>query len=84
MHYAKTYRTWSPTPITLGVSLRCLTIDIRSWSLVTGKGGGGLHKGRGGGACEVLPLWKEAGAEQVLAMLKAGHTKFWGSFYAVA
>ena len=24
------------------------------------------------------------GAEKVLAMLKGGHKKFWGSFYAVA
>ena len=37
----------------------------------------------GGGAREVLPLRKE-GAEKGLAMLKGGHKKFWGSFYAVA
>ena len=36
----------------------------------------------GGGACEVLPLQK--GAVELLAMLKGGHKKFWGSFYAVA
>ena len=34
-------------------------------------------------AREVLPLQK-GGAEKVLAMLKGGHTKFWGSFYAEA
>ena len=31
-----------------------------------------------------LPLLKVGGAETVLAMLKGGHNKFWGSFYAVA
>ena len=36
-----------------------------------------------GGASEVLPLRKGA-AEKVLAMLKGGHKKFEGSFYAVA
>ena len=33
----------------------------------------------GGGKSEVLPLQKR-GAEQVLAMLKGGHTKIWDSF----
>ena len=34
---------------------------------------------------EVLPLRKGGGgAEKVLAMLKGGHKKFWGRFYAVA
>ena len=48
------------------------------------KGGGG-----GGGACEVLPR-RKGGAQKVLllAMLKGvggwEHTKYWGSFYAVA
>ena len=36
-----------------------------------------------GPAREVLPL-RKGGAQQVLAMLKRGHKKFWGSFYAVA
>ena len=45
--------------------------------------GGGLQSGRGGGACEVLPL-RKGGAEKVLAMLKGGPKKFWGSFYALA
>ena len=50
-------------------------MEVRDWSLITGTGGGG-------GACEVLPHTKR-GAEKVLAMLKGGHKKFWGSFYAV-
>ena len=45
-------------------------------------GRGRLQNGRG--AREVLPLRKVGGAEKVLAMLKGGHKKFWGSFYAVA
>ena len=56
-------------------------VMIRDWSLITGKGGGGYKMG--GGACEVLPL-RKGGAEKLLAMLKGGHNKFWGSFYAVA
>ena len=60
-----------------GTALRWL----RDWSLITGRGG--LLNGRGGMACEDLPLWK-GGAEKVLAMLKGGHKKFWGSFYVVA
>ena len=54
-------------------------IQVRDWSLITGRGG---YK-TGGGAREVLPL-RKGGAEKVLAMLKGGHKKFWGSFYAVA
>ena len=42
---------------------------FRDWSLMTGRGGGGLQNGRGGGACEVLPLQK-GGTEKVLAILK--------------
>ena len=30
------------------------------------------------------PHKKGGGTEKVLAMLKGGHKKFWGSFYAVA
>ena len=48
-----------------------------------GEGGGGYKTG-GGGAREVLPPRKGGGAENVLAMLKGGHQKFWGSNYAVA
>ena len=55
---------------------------LREWSLITGRGGGGLQNRRGG-ACEVLPL-RKGGAEFFLAILKGGHTKFWDRFYAVA
>ena len=61
-----------------GNSTECFS--LRDWSLITGRGGG-LQNGRG--AREVLPVRKE-GAEKVLSMLKGGHKKFWGSFYAVA
>ena len=44
--------------------------------------GGGVQNGRGG-AREVLPL-RKGRAEKVLAILKGGHKKFWGRFYAVA
>ena len=54
---------------------------LRDWSLIIGRGWGGYKTG-GGGASEVLPL-RKVGAEQVLAMLKAGHKTFWSSFYAV-
>ena len=43
-----------------GISLICR--GIRDWSLITGRGGG-LQNGRGGGACEVLPLQKGGGEE---------------------
>ena len=46
-----------------------------------GRGGG--YKTGGEGAREVLPLRKGGGGE-VLAILKRGHNKFWGSFYSVA
>ena len=54
---------------------------LRDWSLITGRGGG--YKTGGGGAREVLPL-RKGGAEKVLAMLKVGYKKFWGSFSTVA
>ena len=55
-------------------------IFLRDWSLITGRGGG--YK-TGGGARKVLPL-RKSGVENILAMLKGTHKKFWGSFYAVA
>ena len=61
--------------------LRIWILDIRDWSLITGRGG--ATKREGGGAPEVLPL-RKGGAEKVLAMLKGGHTKFRASFYVVA
>ena len=46
-------------------------------------GGGGTKQE--GGAREVLPLRKGGGgAVKVLAMLKGGQKKFWGSFHMVA
>ena len=39
-------------------------------------------KRKEGWACEVIPLRKGGGG--VLAMLKGGHNKLWGSFYTVA
>ena len=49
--------------------------SVSDWSFITG--GGGLQKGRGGGAVsKVLPLQKGR-TQQVLAMLKRlGHNKF--------
>ena len=45
-------------------------------------GGGGYKTGRGvGGHVKFYP-YEKGGAEKVLAMLKEGHNKFWGSFYA--
>ena len=52
---------------------------LRDWSLSTGRGG--ATKWEGG---HVKFYSTERGAEKVLAMLKGGHNKFWGSFYAVA
>ena len=46
-----------------------------------GRGGG--YK-TGGGGTGSFTLTKRGGAEKVLATLKGGHKKFWGSFYAVA
>ena len=53
----------------------------RDWSLITGRGGG--YK-TGGGAREVYPYEKGEGGGEVLAMLRGGDKKFWGSFYEVA
>ena len=56
-------------------------VTFRDWSLITGRGGG-LQNGRGGHV-KFYP-YEKGGSEKVLAMLKGGHNKFWGSFYAVA
>ena len=37
-----------------------------------------MQNGRGGGSSEVLPLQKWGGGG-VLAILKGGHKKFWGT-----
>ena len=57
--------------------------NIRDWSLIMGRGG---YKTGGGGHVKFYPYEKGGGgvAEKVLAILKGGHKKFWGSFYAVA
>ena len=61
----------------------CLN-NINDKGLVTNyREGRGYKTGWGGGAREVLPLQKGE-AEKVWAMLKGGHKKFRGSFYAVA
>ena len=52
-------------------------------ALGTWWGGGGTEK-QEGGHVKVYPYEKGGGAEQVLAILKGGHKKFWASFYAVA
>ena len=46
------------------------------------EGGGGATKREGGGHTKFYP-YEKGGAEKVLAVLKGGHKKFWGSFYAV-
>ena len=53
---------------------------LRDWSLITGRGGATNWEVW---AREVLPL-RKGGAENVLAILKGGHKRFWGSFYMVA
>ena len=50
--------------------------------MVTNYGEGGLQNGRGGHV-KFYPYEKGA-AEKVLAILKVGHKKFGGRFYAVA
>ena len=54
--------------------------EVREWSLITGRGGGGYKAGGGGRASEVLPLKKRGGAGKCLAILKTGHKRFWSSF----
>ena len=49
-----------------------------SKGLVTNYGEGGLQNGRGGHV-KFYP-YEKGGAEKVLAVLKGGHKKFWGSF----
>ena len=56
---------------------------LRDWSLITGRGGG--YKMGGGGHVKFYSIRKGGGGGgEVLAMLKGGHKKFRGSFYAVA
>ena len=46
--------------------------------------GAGYKTGRGGGACEVLPLRKGGGEGFTHAEGGGGDKKCWGSFYKVA
>ena len=58
----------------VGMSLKGEVINYREG------GGRALQNGREGvGASEVVPLQK-VGAGNVLAILKEGHTRFWGCF----
>ena len=56
-----------------------IATSFRDWSVITGTGATKRERRGGGVVSEVLPLQK-GGAEQVLATLKSGHNKFWGSF----
>ena len=71
------------TPLTgLNVKRIVITLSslvcccIREWSLITGRG---IQNGRGGGQVNIYP-YKKWGGEKVLAMLKEGQKRFWGSF----
>ena len=57
------------------------TQAIRNWSLITGRGG--YKTGEGGRQVKFYP-YEKGGTEKVLAMLKGGGKKFWGSFYTLA
>ena len=52
--------------------------------MVTNYGEGGATKREGGGGHVKFYPYEKGGAETVLAILKGGHKKFWGRFYAVA
>ena len=45
---------------------------LRDWPLITGRWGGGLQNGKGGGHGKFYTYEKGGGAEKVLAMLKGG------------
>ena len=45
--------------------------EFRDWSLITGRGGGGLQN-RGGRHVKFYPSEKKVGGGEVLAMLKEG------------
>ena len=64
----------------------CLLSETETCNgLVTnyGEGGGGLQNGRVRGHVKFYS-YEKGGAENVLAILKRGHKKFWGLFYVVA
>ena len=58
--------------------------QLISKGLVTNSGEGGGATKREGGHVKFYPYEKGGGAEKVLAMLKGGHNKFWGSLSVVA
>ena len=58
-------------------------MNVRDWSLITGRAGGGDTK-RKGGQAKFYPCEKGGGAYKKIAMLKGRHNKFWGSFFHVA
>ena len=43
-----------------------------------------VYKAGGGDMWSFTPTKRGGGVEKFLAILKGGHKKFWGSFYAVA
>ena len=85
VHYNTLLRSLRELRWPLSVSAKWTASKTKGLVTNYGEGGGGLQNGRGVGAREVLPLRRGGGgAQKVLAMLKGGHKKFWGSFYAVA
>ena len=79
--YVTNRRRWDCPPPTNSRNKTCYKSKTKGLVTYYGEGGGG-YKWQGG-AREVLPL-RKWGAEKVLAMVKGGHKKFWGSFYTVA
>ena len=50
---------------------------MRDWSLITGRGGGGLQNGRGWEQLKFYP-YERGGADNVLAVMKGGANKVLG------
>ena len=63
------------------VGLVCPGKYLRDWSQIMGRG---ATKREGGGHMKFYPYEKGGGVEKVLAILKEGHNRFWGSIYGVA
>ena len=56
-------------------------MQLREWSLITGRGGGEDYKTGGGrGKCSLTPT--KRGAGKSFSHAEGGHRKFWGSFNA--
>ena len=64
-------------------SLPRVSKPLGDWSLITGRGGGGLQNGRGG-HMKFYPYEKGGSGKSFSHAEGGGHKKFWGSFYAVA